>query len=197
MESRDVVVSQVALEVQEGELAKAPIEDRPTSINCTCDGVAPWCAVCAVQMAMRLRYEHGDTVSIGMLKRRIPLITGREAAILLEASKRTLDAYGWSSETPAPEPEPKPIERWEPSEEEPKVVLSYSEAEMLKVVRADPGISSVEIARRRGVTRTRVTDLLVKLAKGGHVQRQGRSWCATHNRPIGKVKPYERVGRKR
>lgn len=57
-------------------------------IDCTCDGVAPLCASCVVQMAFSLATHHPDTLSISMLKRRIPMLTGREAALLLEATRR-------------------------------------------------------------------------------------------------------------
>ena len=59
-----------------------------SGIDCTCDGKAPWCPVCLVSAASALRREHPDTLSIGMLRRRIPRLSGREAAVLLEATTR-------------------------------------------------------------------------------------------------------------
>lgn len=55
--------------------------------DCTCDGKTPWCPVCLVRAAITMRSHHPGTLSISMLKRRVPRITGREAALLLEATK--------------------------------------------------------------------------------------------------------------
>jgi len=41
-----------------------------------------------VRAAAILAQAHPQTLSISMLKRRIPALTGREAAILLEAMRR-------------------------------------------------------------------------------------------------------------
>lgn len=57
-------------------------------IDCTCDGLAPYCPPCLVSLAFALRRDHPDSLSVSMLKRRIPRLTGREAALLLEASRR-------------------------------------------------------------------------------------------------------------
>lgn len=56
--------------------------------ECTCDGVTPFCPPCTVAIAMSLRRDHPDSLSVSMLKRRIPRLGGREAAILLEATRR-------------------------------------------------------------------------------------------------------------
>lgn len=56
--------------------------------DCTCDGVAPFCPPCLISLAIALRRAHPDTLSIAMLKRRIARLGGREAAILLEATRR-------------------------------------------------------------------------------------------------------------
>lgn len=63
---------------------------RPASLrlDCTCDGKVPWCAVCLIHAAFTLKAIHPDSLSIGMLKRHIPRVTGREASILLEAARR-------------------------------------------------------------------------------------------------------------
>ena len=55
--------------------------------DCFCDGVAPWCPVCVVATAVRMRHDHPHSLSISMLRRRIPGITGREAAFLIEATR--------------------------------------------------------------------------------------------------------------
>lgn len=57
------------------------------SLDCICDGQAPLCAACCLKTAIALRLDHPKTLSVAMLKRRVPGITGREAALLLEASK--------------------------------------------------------------------------------------------------------------
>ena len=56
--------------------------------DCICDGKVPWCAPCVVSAAARMRRDHPDTLSVSMLKRRIPRLSGRVAAVLLEATKR-------------------------------------------------------------------------------------------------------------
>lgn len=56
--------------------------------ECTCDGIAPFCPPCVVTLAVHLRRAHPDSLSVSMLKRRIPRLGGREAAILLEATRR-------------------------------------------------------------------------------------------------------------
>ena len=57
-------------------------------LDCQCDGIPPLCPVCLIRLAYQMRTAHPDTLSLGMLKRRIPQLSGREAAILLEATKR-------------------------------------------------------------------------------------------------------------
>jgi hypothetical protein len=61
-------------------------EIRP--IECVCDGIPPLCPVCLVRMAVVMRRQHPDTLSVSMLRRRIPRLSGREAAILAEATRR-------------------------------------------------------------------------------------------------------------
>ena len=60
------------------------------SPDCFCDGKVPWCPACVVAIVVQMRRDHPDTLSISMLKRRIPRITGHEAALLVEASRLTL-----------------------------------------------------------------------------------------------------------
>jgi len=63
--------------------------ERPCQpVDCICDGKVPFCAVCLVGIAVSLRVQHPDSLSVGLLKRRIPRLSGREAAILVEATKR-------------------------------------------------------------------------------------------------------------
>lgn len=58
------------------------------ALDCTCDGIPPLCAPCVVRMAFAMRREHPGSLSVSMLKRRIPKLAGREAALLLEATRR-------------------------------------------------------------------------------------------------------------
>lgn len=58
------------------------------SIDCRCDGVPPLCACCLVTLASQLARLHPASLSMAILKRRIPMLTGREADILLEAMRR-------------------------------------------------------------------------------------------------------------
>ena len=58
------------------------------SIDCFCEeGQTPPCPPCVVAMATQMRLEHYDNLSLSMLKRRIPGISGREAAVLVEATR--------------------------------------------------------------------------------------------------------------
>lgn len=63
------------------------VNSRIYPLDCTCDGRWPYCPVCLIGLAIRLRIAHPNSLSIAILKRRIPRISGREAAILLEATK--------------------------------------------------------------------------------------------------------------
>ncbi len=57
-------------------------------MDCYCDGHDPLRAVCLLKMAYALRAQHGRNLSLATIKRRVGArVTGREAAILLEASK--------------------------------------------------------------------------------------------------------------
>ncbi len=55
--------------------------------DCICDGRSPACAVCLAAYAIVMRRNHPTTLSVAMLRRRAPELTGREAALLLEATK--------------------------------------------------------------------------------------------------------------
>ena len=57
------------------------------SLDCYCGPAGDQCPVCVVAMAVRMRHDHPDTLSVSMLKRRLRGITGREAVYLVEMSK--------------------------------------------------------------------------------------------------------------
>ena len=60
-----------------------------TNPDCICDRKVPLCASCAVAIAHMMRVDHPDSLSVSMLKRRLGRsITGREAALLVEATRR-------------------------------------------------------------------------------------------------------------
>lgn len=63
---------------------------RGTRPDCFCDGKMPHCPPCVVALAIHMRLDHPDTLSVSMLRRRLPDITGHEAALLVEATKRVL-----------------------------------------------------------------------------------------------------------
>ena len=154
-----------------------------------CDRIAPFCSVCIVSVALRLRRDHPDSLSVPMLKRRILGLGGREAALLLEFT-RHLPALPKSDAVLPP---------WKPQvlAEDDKVLVTYSEAETLQMVRDRPGIGTPEIAEARGLARTTVTGMMSALSKNGHVRREYRRWFPTHSRPIGKVRPRAVVNWKR
>ena len=59
------------------------------TLGCICArGQEPWCHVCTVAVAIQMRGDHPDTLSISMLQRRMPKLEGYVAAILLEATLR-------------------------------------------------------------------------------------------------------------
>lgn len=62
-------------------------ETRRFPPDCTCDGKAPWCPTCVLGVVVLMWSEHPESLSVGMLKRRIPRLSGREAALLLEATR--------------------------------------------------------------------------------------------------------------
>lgn len=150
------------------------LEPRPGP-DCICDGVGPWCPVCLVAIAMYLRYEHPDTLSVGMLRRRIPGLRGREAAILLEASKRMGDVR--------PPPEPRLLSS-------PRLLL-YSEAKALEVIRANPGVTRQEVSEALGRTRDYVRTTINMLLTGGDIRAEHsgtrndpQHLYPTHDRPV-------------
>ena len=62
------------------------------NLDCYCGPDGGWCPICVVAAAMTMRHEHPETLSVSMLKRRIPGITGREAVYLVEATKGLIPA---------------------------------------------------------------------------------------------------------
>lgn len=56
--------------------------------SCICDGVGSLCAACIVAYAVQMWRDHPDSLSPSMLKRRIRGLRGREAALLVEFTKR-------------------------------------------------------------------------------------------------------------
>lgn len=86
-----------------------------------------------------------------------------------------------------------------PALPEPEIVLlPYSEAETLKLVRERLGITTREIAEHFGLARTTVKTRVRMLKLGGHVKSDGFNdgWqrlYPTHDRPIGRVRPREQV----
>ena len=55
--------------------------------DCYCGPDKSWCPICVVAVAFRMRHEHPDSLSVNMMKRRIPGITGREAMYLMLATE--------------------------------------------------------------------------------------------------------------
>ena len=63
-------------------------------LDCYCPKNAPLtCAVCRVRMAMSRRRKHQTTLSVSMLRRRLPDLDGETAMVLLEATKWADTAY--------------------------------------------------------------------------------------------------------
>ena len=194
------------------------MEDGLTTINptlspdCICDGVAPWCSPCVIAVAMWLHREHGETVSISMLKRRIPLLTGRQASLVMEATKLAADLRPDMWPIAPPEQKPPQLEPPKPQDEptEEKVLLPYTEAVTLEAIRERPGITGKELGEALGLSDSTVKSRVKGLLKGRHVRAelhsyQGergarfRRFYPTHDKPIGRVRPREhvRIARKR
>ena len=57
------------------------------SLDCICaKGQQPYCAMCVWAIAVKMRYDHPETLSPSMLRRRVPKLDGYVAAILVEAT---------------------------------------------------------------------------------------------------------------
>ena len=186
-------------------LEQVPVDYASPDPNCICDRRLPLCAVCMVAIAAMLRREHPLTVSVAMLKRRIPGLLGREASLLLEATKLLpLDLEAdtramLEAQPPAELPKPlKPEASLAPTgDREPPLVLMHSEARMLTLVRSKPGSTAKELAVAISRTPSYVGHTLRLLGIGGHARREGWRWYPTHDRPLGKVAPREKVSWKR
>ena len=71
------------------------------SLDCYCGPDQGWCPICVVAVAIKMRTDHPQSLSVSMLKRRIPGITGREAVYLVEMSKGLLTNGGYVERSPA------------------------------------------------------------------------------------------------
>lgn len=56
-------------------------------LDCICAGERTFCAPCTIALAIAMKREHPDSLSVAMLKRRLPGISGREAAVLIEVTR--------------------------------------------------------------------------------------------------------------
>lgn len=62
--------------------------NKIASPDCVCPGAAPTCHVCVAGIAIAMRYDHPDTLTPAMLKRRLPRhVSGFTAATLVECTK--------------------------------------------------------------------------------------------------------------
>lgn len=52
--------------------------------DCICGGDTPRCHVCLAAIVVGLRVAHPNSISVGMVRQKVPEITGREAAIAIE-----------------------------------------------------------------------------------------------------------------
>jgi hypothetical protein len=169
--------------MQRAVIAREPVhlvdtedwEECPRPVNdCTCDGQAPWCAVCKVSAAVYLAYQHPDSLSVSMLKRRIPLLSGETAAVLLEFTKRMRAAI--------------PQERRLQADAK---VLLYSEAKALEAIRTTPGMTVRELAAALALKQGSLQHVVLRLKVGGDVRAEGGGhWrdphrlYPAHDRPI-------------
>ncbi len=56
--------------------------------ECICIGTdGPRCHVCLCAIVVGLRVAHPDSLSVGMVRQKLPELTGREIALLLEARR--------------------------------------------------------------------------------------------------------------
>lgn len=168
--------------------------------DCICDGIAPWCSVCVVQAAAQMRREHPESLTVSMLRRRIPApsLTGREASYLVEMSKCLLtgslpmEALREERRLAAPR-------ALELSAGPAPVVVSYTEAQALEVIRDRPGITRRELGEALNVSTSAARHRVQPLIADGDVREDG-SWphrlYPTHDKPIGKVEPRQMVRRR-
>lgn len=58
--------------------------------NCQCDGMGDPCITCLVGAAMGMRVQYSrEILSVGFVRKKLPWLSGREAAIVLEAMRYT------------------------------------------------------------------------------------------------------------
>jgi hypothetical protein len=62
------------------------VRDLP-DCYCRVPGSPPRCPPCIASAAAQMRREHPNSLSVSMLKRRLPDLTGHEAALMLEATR--------------------------------------------------------------------------------------------------------------
>lgn len=66
-----------------------PKQKHPhTTLDCECGGIKSYCPPCLIRIAVTWRRAHPSSLSVGMLKRRLPELTDREAALMVELSRR-------------------------------------------------------------------------------------------------------------
>lgn len=57
-------------------------------VDCECDGIPSLCPACLIRFAVTYERQRGQRLSIAMIRRRVPGLGHREAALLVEFSKR-------------------------------------------------------------------------------------------------------------
>ena len=103
------------------------------------------------------------------------------------AALETLRRVGYSVNVLAEEPPALP----EPE----RVLLPWAEVETLRLIRAQPGITSRQVAAIMGLARTTVRDRLKLLKRAGHVRDDGMDaggfhrLYPAHDKPLRKVRP--------
>ncbi len=81
----------------------------------------------------------------------------------------------------------------------PKLLLPYTEAETLEVIRRRPGITTVELSEEMGLARTTIRNRVKFLRLGGHIKGEGYNsggfalLYPVGDKPIGKVRPREKT----
>ena len=78
-----------------------------------------------------------------------------------------------------------------------KLLLPYTEAETLEVIRARPGITTRELSEEMGLARTTIRNRVKMLRRGRHVKGEGYNsdgfslLYPIGDKPIGKVRPRQ------
>ena len=60
--------------------------------DCTCSGIPSRCPACLIRYAVHFRRLHPYSLSVAMIRRRLPELGHREAALLVELSRHFEDA---------------------------------------------------------------------------------------------------------